>query len=88
MVTKDITYKQFVAHLDKGNRGYMKKPKSWQKVWFWWQSKKDKWFLNKAFDKRNGGKVTTEASSWITAKDMESHLSFFNRQGYKYHIDE
>jgi len=88
MITKDITYKQFVAHLDKGNRAYMKKPKSWQRVWFWWQSKKDKWFLNKAFDKRSKGKVTTEASSWITAKDMESHLSFMNRLGYKYHIDE
>ena len=88
MSTKDITYKQFVAHLDKGNKTYVKKPKSWQKVWFWWESKKDKWFLNKAFDKRSKGKVTTEASSGITAKDMESHLSFMNRLGYKYHIDE
>ena len=88
MVTKDITYKQFIAHMDKGSKVYMKKPKSWQRVWFWWQSKKDKWFLNKAFDKRSKGKVTTEASSWITAKDMESHLSFMNRLGYKYHIDE
>ena len=34
-----ITYKQFVAHMDKGNKGYMKKPKSWQKIWFWWESK-------------------------------------------------
>ena len=27
MSTKDITYKQFVAHMDKGNKVYMKKPR-------------------------------------------------------------
>ena len=32
--SKDITYEQFVAHLNAGNKGYMKKPRSWQKVWF------------------------------------------------------
>ena len=46
---KDITYKQFVDYLNGGNRGYMKKPRSWQKCWFWWEDK-EQWFLNKAFD--------------------------------------
>ena len=32
---KDVTYKQFIAHMDKGNKVYMKKPRSWQKVWFY-----------------------------------------------------
>ena len=66
----------------------MKKPKSWQKVWFWWEDKKDKWFLNKAFDKRSGGRVEPEPSVWITANQMPSHLDFMERQGYKYHTDE
>jgi hypothetical protein len=88
VAVKDITYKQFVAHMDKGNKVYMQKPKSWQKIWFWWESKREKWFLNKAFDKRVGGRVIIENSAWITAAQMESHLSFMVRQGYKYHIDE
>jgi hypothetical protein len=88
MAKGDITYKQFIAHMDKGNKVYMKKSKSWQKVWFWWESKRDKWFLNKAHDKREDGRVITEKSVWITAKQMESHLNFMERQGYKYHIDE
>ena len=50
-----ITYKQFVAHMDKGNKVYMKKPKSWQKIWFWWESKSEKWFLNRAPEKREDG---------------------------------
>ena len=32
MAIKDITYKQFITHMDKGNKVYMKKPKSWQMV--------------------------------------------------------
>ena len=88
MPKKDITYKQFVAHMDKGNKVYMKKPRSWQKVWFWWESKKEKWFLNKAFDQRKDGKVEPEPSVWITAKQMESHMDHMSRMGYKYHIDE
>ena len=88
MPKKDITYKQFIAHMDKGNKVYMKKPRSWQKVWFWWESKKEKWFLNKAFDKREDGRVEPEPTVWITAKQMESHMDHMSRQGYKYHIDE
>ena len=52
MGNKDITYDEFKAHMDKGNKVYMRKPKSWQKIWFWWESKKEKWFLNKAVEKR------------------------------------
>jgi len=88
MANKDITYDEFKAHMDKGNKVYMKKPKSWQKIWFWWESKKEKWFLNKAAEKRAGGKVITEGSVWITAKQMKDHMDFMFRQGYKYYIDE
>ena len=88
MANKDITYDEFKAHMDKGNKVYMKKPKSWQKIWFWWESKKEKWFLNKAVEKRAGGKVITEGSVWITAKQIEDHTDFMFRQGYKYYIDE
>ena len=48
---KEVTFEQFVAHLNAGNKGYMKKPRSWQKCWFWWEDK-EQWFLNKAYDQR------------------------------------
>jgi len=67
---------------------YMKKPKSWQKVWFWWESKSEKWFLNKAYDKREDGQVIIEKSVWITAKHMKWNLDLMEGRGYKYHIDE
>ena len=82
---KDITYEQFVSYLNKGNRGYMKKPRSWQKCWFWWEDD-EQWFLNKAYDKRSDGLVEPEPSVWITAKDMEHHMDHMQRQGYKYYI--
>jgi hypothetical protein len=88
MPVSDITYKQFIAHMNKGNKVYIRKPKSWQKIWFWWESKKEKWFLNKAFEEREGGKVIRGGAVWITAAQMDSHFDFMERQGYRYHIDE
>jgi hypothetical protein len=85
---KDITYEEFINHMNEGNKVYMKKPRSWQKIWFGWESKREKWFLNKAYDKRQDGKVERENSVWITAKDMQSHMDHLIRQGYKYYIDE
>ncbi len=52
------------------------------------ESKKEKWFLNKAFDKREDGIVKPEPSVWITAKQMESHMDHMVRMGYKYYINE
>lgn len=83
----DKSYDEFIAALNKGKRVFMKKPRSWQGVWFWWEDK-DQWFLNKAYDKRTAGKVEPEESAWITAKDMEQHFNYLERQGYKYYIDE
>ena len=66
----------------------MKKPKSWQKVWFWWEKLKDdpkeQWFMNIARSNRKG----IDSSSWITANDVENILNFMERDGYKYYIDE
>ena len=82
----DVTYQQFVDHLNSGNKVYMKKPRSWQKVWFWWEDK-DQWFLNKAYEKRVEKRVEPEPSVWITAKQMnEGYFDFMERQGYKYYI--
>ena len=84
---KEVTFEQFVAHLNAGNKGFMKKPRSWQKCWFWWEDK-DQWFLNKAYDQRKDGVVEPEPSAWITANDLPNHLPFMERQGYKYYIHE
>ncbi len=83
----DLSYEEFLSNLNKGKRCFMKKPRSWQRIWFWWEDK-EQWFLNKAYDKRTAGKVEPEPSVWITAKDLESHVKYLERQDYKYYTDE
>jgi hypothetical protein len=88
MKAKDITKAEFMKALSKWKRGYMKKPKSWQKVWLWWEKDKndpkEQWFMNVARSTRTG----IEESSWIIAKDIEHWIGAMEREGYKYHIDE
>ena len=43
---KPLTKEQFLEALCKGKKGYAQKPKSWQKVWYWWEDNKDPWFMN------------------------------------------
>ena len=88
MASNDITYEQFIAHLDKGKKVYMKKPGSWQKGWYWWESKREKWFLNKAYEQRNNKIVTKERSSWILAPQSKTQFMYMERLGYKYNINE
>jgi hypothetical protein len=88
MKSKTIDRKVFIKELSKWNKCYMKKPKSWQKVWFWWERLKDdpkeQWFMNVARSNRKG----IDPSSWVTANDIEDIFNFMERDGYKYYIDE
>jgi hypothetical protein len=88
MKVKEITKAEFIKHLSKWNRCYMKKPKSWQKVWMWWErdknDSKEQWFMNVATSTRTG----IEESVWVTAKQLNDWLDYKEKQGYKYYTDE
>lgn len=88
MKSKQLDRESFIKELSKWNKCYMKKPKSWQKVWFWWEKlqfePKEQWFMNIAKSTRTG----IEPSSWITANDIHSIFNFMERDGYKYYIEE
>ncbi len=79
----------FVKSLAKWNRCYMKKPKSWQKIWYWWEKEKgdpkEQWFMNVATGQRNG---SIEESVWFTAKDLDLRLDYAVRQGYEFYVNE
>lgn len=83
-----MTKAEFMKGLSKWKRGYMQKPKSWQKVWLWWEKNKDdpkeQWFMNIARSTKTG----IEESSWIIAKNIEHWIDVMERDGYKYYIDE
>ena len=84
----DITRQDFLKALSKWNRCYMKKPRSWQKVWLWWErdnsQSNEPWFMNIARSTRDG----IEKSSWITANDINLRLNYMESAGYKYHLNE
>lgn len=88
MKTKNISRDEFLKALFKHTRCYMKKPRSWQKVWFWWEIDKENpkefWFMNIAISTRQG----IQNSSFIISKDVDSRLDLMESKGYKYYIDE
>lgn len=83
---KDITKDKFMNALSKWKKCYMKKPKSWQKVWFWWERDSHKpdeqWFMNIAKSTRDG----IDDSYWINANNIHSCIDQMERAGYKYYI--
>lgn len=72
--------------LDQDKKIYLKKPKSWQRIYLWWEDS-DHWFLNKAATKRSKGGLKLEESVWITSNDLDRFISFAVRQGYEIYID-
>lgn len=88
MKNKDISREEFMKALSKWNRCYMKKPKSWQKIWMWWEkdknAPKEQWFMNIANSTRKG----IDSSVWVIAKDIGPWIIQMEREGYKYHINE
>lgn len=82
-----LTKEQFLDALNKGKKGYAQKPKSWQKIWYWWENPNDPWFMNVYKSKRNSG-LPLGKSNWIIAKDLDHWLDVDERSGYKFYIDE
>lgn len=85
-VTKNLSQESFLEHLNKiGNRGYMKKPKSYVKTWLWWENK-ERWFMNIANEiRKKGVPAELDKSRWITAKDLPTHLRNYESQGYQFY---
>ncbi len=87
MKAKEITKDEFLKMLSKWEHGYIKKPKSWQKIWLWWERNKndpkEQWFMNIAKSTRTG----IEESAWITAKQFNERMEFMEGQGYKYYAN-
>ena len=82
-----LTKEKFLIALDKGKKGYAQKPKSWQKIWYWWEDNSDTWFMN-VYKEEKKGSLLFKNSSWITKEDLHSRLTVDEKSGYKFYIDE
>lgn len=88
MKTEGVTREEFMKALSNRKRCYIKKPKSWQKIWMWWEPDKndpnEKWFMNIARASKN----EIEESVWIIAKNIDHWIGYMEREGYKYYVNE
>lgn len=88
---KSISKKQFKKEFLKGKSGYIKKPKSWKRIHIWWEPMEDneQWFINIASDiRKNGEGLKIEDSNWITAKNLDIWLNGWDREKYKFYLNE
>lgn len=89
--TKAVDREKFLKALNEGKKCYLKKPRSWQKVWYWWEIDKknpdERWFMN-IYKSEKGGGSNFKNPSWIIAKDLDVWLSYAENNGYKYYISE
>tara|TARA_R100001460_G_scaffold29040_7_gene57894 strand:+ start:3321 stop:3584 length:264 start_codon:yes stop_codon:yes gene_type:complete len=87
-MSKEISKKDFIAEIKDGKKPFLRKPRSWQKCYFWMESKRDPWFVNKAFTKRVKGNISTQKSTWITTKEISEHFDYYVSLGYKAYSHE
>jgi len=80
--------KEFMKTLNEGKTCYMRKPRSWQKIYFWWEDNNEQWFMNQVYDIREDGQVKPDIKKgvWIIAKDLDHHIDTMERRGYKYYL--
>ena len=86
-MSQELSKEEFFSFLNEGKKCYMKKPRSWQKIHFYWENK-EQWFMNQIYDIRESKVVRPhkEKGVWIIAKDLPHHINHLERQGYKYYI--
>jgi len=82
-----VSKEEFLIGLAKGKKGYLQKPKSWQKIWYWWEDISDMWFMN-VYKEEKRGSSGPGKGSWIIAKDLDHWLDMDERSGYKFYIHE
>lgn len=84
----NISKEDYIKELSKWKKCYMKKPKSWQKVWMWWEKDKndpnEQWFMNIARSTKTG----IDKSVWIIADNVSHWISYMEREGYQCYINE
>ncbi len=86
-MSQELSKEEFFSFLNEGKKCYMKKPRSWQKIHFYWENK-EQWFMNQIYDIRESKVVRPhkEKGVWIIAKDLPHQIDHLERQGYKYYI--
>jgi len=82
---KKATRDEFKESLLEGNRGYLKKLKSWKKHHIWWDDLNDLWFLKLAEDVSTKEYIET---GMITAKQLDNWFSWREREGYLFYLEE
>lgn len=87
-MSKEISKSDFIAEIKKGEKPFLRKPRSKQRCYFWIESKKDPWFINKAFAKNVKGNMVTEKSTWITTKEISDYFDYCVDLGYKAYSHE
>ena len=84
----NIKRKEFLKILSQWKKAYIRKPRSWQKIWLWWEKldshPDEQWFMNISKTSRNG----KEPPVWVIATDLNHWLDAYERDGYKYYYDE
>lgn len=83
---KKIQESEVRTFLDQDKKIYLKRPKSWQRIYLWWEDS-ERWFLNKAYTKRTKGGFKLDESVWINTNGLDSFISFAVRQGYEIYVD-
>lgn len=82
-----VTKEQFLEALGKGKKCYTQKPKSWQKIWYWWEDPSEMWFMN-VYKEEKKNSLGPGKGSWIIAKDLDLWLDMDERSGHKFYIHE
>ena len=77
----------FLKILSKNKKCYMQKPRSWQRIWFWYEilpyDKKEQWFMNIS----KGTKDKIPESIWMVPHTVNVWIDGLERKGYKYYIN-
>jgi hypothetical protein len=85
---KKVSRDEFEAALLKGQRGYLKKSKSWKKTHLWWDNPKDPWFMHWAEDRKQGKSICEDKIGLLVASQMEAWYSGRTGQGYEFYLEE
>lgn len=85
---KKVSRDEFEAALLKGQRGYLKKSKSWKKIHLYWEDPRDAWFMNWDEDVRSGKSLKQESVGWLVATQMDHFYDWRLRMGYEFYLEE
>ena len=85
---KKVSREEFEEALLKGQRGYLKKSRSWKKTHLWWDDPTDPWFMHWAEDRKQGKSISEDKIGLLVASQMETWHQCRSRQGYELYLEE